>query len=382
MRRLEHWDLFCCVVDNYGDIGVSWRLARQLAQEHALRVRLWVDDLASFHALRPEIDAERPQQWLDGVEVRLWPRPFPEVAPADVVIEAFGCRTPDNYLQAMVRRQPPPVWVNLEYLSAEDWVVGCHGLPSPHPRLPLTQWFFFPGYTADTGGLLREAGLLERVHTFQSSTTAVTEFWAILGLPPKADEELRISLFGYENPAVAALLRQWAAGPRRIRCLVPAGRILEGVAHFFGAADRMPRQALQRGALTVHCLPMLAQDRYDQLLWACDWNFVRGEDSCVRAQWAGRPLVWQAYPQAEGAHWPKLQALMRLYLQGLSPDCARPLERLWQAWNAADAGALDWPSAAAQEVCLRAHATRWAERLAGQEDLATRLVRFCQFNLK
>lgn len=381
MRRLEHWDIFCSVVDNYGDIGVSWRLAHQLAQEHALRVRLWVDDLASFHALRPEIDADRAQQWFDGVEVRLWPRPFPEVAPADVVIEAFGCHTPDNYLRAMAKRQPPPVWINLEYLSAEDWVAGCHGLPSPHPRLPLTQWFFFPGYTVDTGGLLRERGLLERVRAFQASPGAVTEFWATLGLPPRTEGELRISLFGYENPAVTELLRQWAAGPRPIRCLVPASRILEGVAHFFGASDLMPRQALRRAALTVHCLPMLPQDRYDHLLWACDWNFVRGEDSCVRAQWAGRPMVWQTYPQKEDAHWPKLEAFLQRYLQGLSPDCARPLERLFRAWNAGDAQTLDWPTAAAHLACLRVHATGWAGRLAHQEDLATRLVQFCESRL-
>ncbi|MFN3594057.1 MAG: elongation factor P maturation arginine rhamnosyltransferase EarP [Thiobacillaceae bacterium] len=381
MQRLEHWDIFCSVVDNYGDIGVSWRLARQLAQEHAIRVRLWVDDLASFHALRPEIDAERAQQWLDGVEVRRWPRPFPEVAPADVVIEAFACRTPDNYLQAMTKRHPPPVWVNLEYLSAEDWVEGCHGLPSPHPRLPLTQWFFFPGYTADTGGLLREAGLIDRVRAFQASPAAEAEFWKSLGLPPKTDAEQAISLFGYENPAIAALLQQWVEGPRPIRCLVPAGRILEGVAHFFGAADLMPRQALKRGALTVHCLPMLPQDRYDLLLWACDWNFVRGEDSCVRAQWAGRPMVWQAYPQQDDAHWPKLEAFMQRYLQGLAQGCARPLERLWRAWNAGDVDALDWSAAADRLCCLREHAARWAERLASQEDLASHLVQFCESKL-
>lgn len=377
MRRLEHWDIFCSVVDNYGDIGVSWRLARQLVQEHALRVRLWVDDLARFHALRPEIDADRPQQWLEGVEVRLWPAPFPEVAPADVVIEAFACRVPENHLQAMARRAPPPVWINLEYLSAEEWVAGCHGLPSPHPRLPLTQWFFFPGYTADTGGLLREAGLPERVRAFQSSPIAEAAFWTALGLPPRADDELRISLFGYENPAVAALLQQWAEDTRPIRCLVPAGRILEGVSHFFGTSDLMPRQTLKHGALTVHCLPMLPQDRYDRLLWACDWNFVRGEDSWVRAQWAARPMVWQAYPQADGSHWPKIEAFMRRYLQGLDPACAQPLQRLWTAWNAGDAHTLDWPAAAACHAGLHAHARAWAQRLAGQEDLATRLVRFC-----
>lgn len=381
MRRLEHWDLFCSVVDNYGDIGVSWRLARQLVQEHALKVRLWVDDLASFHALHPQIDTQTAQQWLEGVEVHLWPRPFPDIAPADVVIEAFGCRLPVNYLQAMARRSPQPVWINLEYLSAEDWVAGYHGLPSPHPRLPLTQWFFFPGYTADTGGLLREAGLLERVRAFQSSPLAQAGFWQSLDLPPKTDAELRISLFGYENPAVAALLQQWAAGPRQIRCLVPAGRILEGVAHFFGRSDLMPRQALRHGALTVHCLPMLPQDLYDQLLWACDWNFVRGEDSCVRAQWAGRPLVWQAYPQAEGGHWRKIEALFERYRQGLSLDCARPLEALWQAWNAGDTHALDWAAAAERLSCLREHAARWADRLASQADLASRLVQFCASKL-
>ena len=45
------WDIFCTVVDNYGDIGVCWRLARQLAAEHGFAVRLWVDDLASFARL-------------------------------------------------------------------------------------------------------------------------------------------------------------------------------------------------------------------------------------------------------------------------------------------------------------------------------------------
>ena len=40
------WDVFCRVVDNYGDAAVCWRLARQLADEHGARVRLWIDLLA------------------------------------------------------------------------------------------------------------------------------------------------------------------------------------------------------------------------------------------------------------------------------------------------------------------------------------------------
>ena len=42
------WDIFCTVIDNYGDIGICWRLARQLRVDDGQRVRLWVDDLTSF----------------------------------------------------------------------------------------------------------------------------------------------------------------------------------------------------------------------------------------------------------------------------------------------------------------------------------------------
>lgn len=378
---VQTWELFCTVVDNYGDIGVTWRLARQLAHEHRLHVRLWVDDLVSFHALRPEIDPDRYTQSLEGVEVHRWGTPFPDVAPADVVIEAFACDLPDNHLRAMAARQPRPVWINLEYLSAEDWVAGCHGLPSPHPRLPLTKWFFFPGFAAGTGGLLREAGLLDAIRAFQTSPQAQTAFWRELGVPPENGGELRISLFGYANPAVAGLLRQWVDAPMPVRCLLPASRLMEDVLHFFGRCDLAPGHRLQRGRLTVHRLPMLPQDRYDRLLWACDCNFVRGEDSFVRAQWAGRPMVWQAYPQAEGAHLAKLDAFLGRYCAALPEAVAGELNTLWRAWNTTDAAAIDWTPWWRHRTTLQAHARLWTEHLSGLGDLAGNLVRFCREKL-
>ena len=60
-------DLFCRVVDNYGDIGVCWRLARQLDTEHDCKVRLIVDDLAAFRFIAPGIDPTLTQQNLLGV---------------------------------------------------------------------------------------------------------------------------------------------------------------------------------------------------------------------------------------------------------------------------------------------------------------------------
>lgn len=375
------WEIFCSVVDNYGDIGITWRLARQLAHEHHLRVRLWVDDLVSFHALRPEIDPDRASQSLEGVDIHYWGKPFPDVAPADVVVEAFACNLPDNHVHAMAARKPAPVWINLEYLSAEDWVAGCHGLPSPHPRLPLTKWFFFPGYTAATGGLLREAGLLDAIHAFQAGPEAQAGFWHALGVPPGDNDDLRISLFGYENRAIASLLMQWAEAPVPVHCYVPASRLMEDVLHFFGRADLAPGHRWQRGRLTVHYLPMLAQDRYDSLLWACDCNFVRGEDSFVRAQWAGKPLVWQAYPQEQGAHWAKLEAFLGRYCAGLPEQAAHDLKTLWTAWNAADATAIDWTAWWRHRTTLQSHARSWTAKLIGLGDLAGNLVRFCREKL-
>jgi len=100
----ERWDIFCRVVDNYGDVGVSWRLARQVAREHGKEVRLWLDDLTVLAKLRPEIDTAYDAQKLDGVEVRLIREPFDLDGIADVVVETFGCDPPEPYVLAMAER--------------------------------------------------------------------------------------------------------------------------------------------------------------------------------------------------------------------------------------------------------------------------------------
>ncbi|MDP2708327.1 MAG: elongation factor P maturation arginine rhamnosyltransferase EarP, partial [Burkholderiales bacterium] len=218
------WDIFCSVVDNFGDIGVCWRLARQLTSERGQSVRLWVNDLASFHRLCRRVDPARELQVIDTVEVRHWGVPFPPVAPADIVIEGFGVRLPDGYVEAMAARSPHPVWINLEYLSAESWVDGCHGLPSPHPGLPLVKHFFFPGFTPATGGLLRESGLNEARDAFQSDPAAMTAFWRSLDLPPGG--ALRVSLFCYGNAALPAVVVAWSSDLLPVVCIVPGGKVL------------------------------------------------------------------------------------------------------------------------------------------------------------
>ncbi|HEX5362933.1 MAG TPA: elongation factor P maturation arginine rhamnosyltransferase EarP [Gallionella sp.] len=331
-------DIFCNVIDNYGDIGVCWRLARQLANEYDLPVRLWVDDLASFAKLCPEADAALDSQQCRGVAVRRWCVPFPAVRPAGLVIEAFGCKLPQVYVEEMAAQEQKPVWINLEYLSAEDWVHGCHKLPSPHPGLPLTKYFFFPGFTRQTGGLLLEHDLLERRDAFENDVAQQHAFWQSIGMDMPDADMLKVSLFGYENDALDRLFDSWVAGAQRVLCLVPEGRILPQVGQFF--ADVAPRAGshYECGNLHVRVLPFVEQERYDELLWACDVNFVRGEDSCVRAQWAGKPFVWQIYPQHDAVHWDKLQAFLNLYSAPLGAAASQALQDLWRAWNG-EAGA-------------------------------------------
>lgn len=374
------WDVFCHVVDNYGDIGVAWRLARQLAAEHGLAVRLWVDDRASFARLRPEIDPGRDAQTLEGVTIRVWPADFPAVEPgdvADVVIEAFACHLPPPYLAAMATRPVQPVWLNLEYLSAEDWVSGCHALPSPHPQLPLTKHFFFPGFTSGTGGLLCEAGLDAARRAFQTSAAAQAAFWARLGVVVRPDET-RLSLFAYETPAFADLLALWCASETPLRLLLPVGPLWPVLAGFFPGQTLAPGRCLRHGQFEIDLLPWLAQDDYDRLLWACDGNFVRGEDSFVRAQWAARPLVWQAYRQPEEAQRAKIDAFLARYGAGLPAEVNADLGRFWRAWNGAGDVAAAWPDFWRRRDALARHAGCWSAELRGLGDLAANLVDFCR----
>ena len=375
------WDIFCSVVDNFGDIGVCWRLARQLTSELNQSVRLWVDDLASFQRICLAVDPTRETQWLGALEVRHWNTPLPAVEPAAIVVEGFGVRLPDEYVAAMAARRPQPVWINLEHLSAEPWVDGCHGLPSPHPTLPLTKYFFFPGFTAVTGGLLIESALRPARDAFQSTASERAAFWNALGVTAD-DAALRVSLFCYDNAALEALVAAWSSGGCPILCAVPPGTAQEGLAAVLGR-DLAPGTRVVRGQLTIAAIPFLELDHFDRLLWACDINFVRGEDSFVRAQLAARPLVWQAYLQADEAHLAKQAAFIDRYVDGLDAATAAAVRAIHMAWNrqAPHIGEC-WNSFLDARNAVASHARAWADRLEHGGNLAIRLAEFCRNRLK
>ena len=370
MRR---WDIFCKVVDNFGDIGTCWRLARQLANEHEADVRLWVDQLTTFAMICPAVSPDTDSQRIDGIEICRWRPDFPSVEPADVVIEAFACDLPESYIAAMARKAVAPAWLNLEYLSAEAWVEGCHRLPSLRTQGPLTKHFFFPGFTPQTGGLLREHDLFDKRAAFDSAAEA--EFWRSLGIPARTEQELRVSMFCYDNASLPDLLQCWAEGSDAVTVLATPGPATAQIAAWFGKPF-LPSPPLRLSSLTAYALPFLSQSSYDRLLWACDVNFVRGEDSFVRAQWAGRPFVWHIYPQTEDAHLTKLDAFLSLYLHRFeTPNTVRGL---WHSWNGGEPIATTWADFAANRNAIERHCKCWAAALDQTGNLAHNLVCFVQ----
>jgi uncharacterized repeat protein (TIGR03837 family) len=373
--------IFCKVVDNYGDIGICWRLARQLHLEHGIAVTLWVDNLHSFGRICPEVVLTADVQQLAGVTVRFWRHQdglFSTTDVADIVIEFFGCDLPPGYIAAMAQCNPRPVWLNLEGLSAEKWVEGCHALPSPHPRLPLIKHFFFPGFTASTGGLLRESSLDGQRRQFQSDPAAMAAFLAQPGVTPLEMTGLKVSLFCYPHAPVAALFETWQSGAAAITCLVPEGVALDTVGQFLGV-PATAGAARTRGALTVRVLPFVAQPDYDRLLWACDVNFVRGEDSFARAQLAGKPFVWHIYPQDENLHHVKLRAFLQRYNAGV--DSLNAFSLRWNGARDADMEehanwAFLWPSFHADLAQLAGRAADWQTEMEANGDLADNLLKF------
>ena len=366
------WDVFCRVIDNFGDIGVCWRLVAQLAGL-GHRVRLWVDDASALDWMAP---AGSP-----GVEVRPWgaPPPGPHEPPPDVMVEAFGCDIATEFIaysagstSASGQKRPTPLWINLEYLSAEAYVERTHRLPSPilsGPASGWTRWFFYPGFTAGTGGLLREPHLMEQREAFDRSAWRA-EHRALFGAGDEAPGARWVSLFCYEPAALADLLQQCAQQPTQL--LVTPGRPAAAVRA--ALADPMssataPLPHEKRGQLSLSYLPHRPQPAFDEMLWACDFNAVRGEDSQVRALWAGQAFVWHIYPQHDNAHHDKLWAFLD-WLQ--APESLRQFHA---AWNELDAAPLQWPdddTLAEWTACTRAARAR----LLTQDNLVAQLLGF------
>ena len=371
------WDIFCRVIDNFGDLGVCWRLSADLARR-GHRVRLWVDDASALQWMAPgTLQGEWP-----GVQVLQWdPTPdalsLAKLEPADVWIEGFGCDIAPEFIATRaystwasdLNGSNFPVWINLEYLSAQAYVERAHMLPSPVMHGPAkghTKYFFYPGFTQGTGGVLREPGLLD-AHQQWYDTDAKRRWLAEHGVVWR--DECLVSLFCYEPASLAALLHQWAGQPRGTRLMVSAGRATKAVQTALATSRPLAADC----PLQITYLPLLSQTEFDELLCCCDLNFVRGEDSLVRAIWAGKPLVWHIYPQDDDAHHAKLMAFLDVLK---APPSLVQFHRLWNGIDASTPEGISAEWLPTDLSAWRSAVQGLQTRLLQMDDLTTQLVRF------
>ena len=301
------WDIFCQIVDNYGDAGICWRLARSLASIHGQEVRIFCDDLPILNLLASGVDPAIKQK----IDMQPWDASHSNarhpVQTPDVVIEAFGCELPERYLAGLFIASIKPIIINLEYLSAEPWITEFHGKASPQSH-GIPKYFFFPGFQKKVGGLLLDPIPAEGYLTNNDIPKDLKASWS--KLRPRAK---RISIFCYPG----APLKKW---------LEDLGSLGEEVdvllAH--GHAEQLNLYGEQPLSLPTNIqliyMPFVSQDEYDWVLSQCDFNIVRGEDSFIRAQLAGKPFIWHIYPQDDCAHEVKLAAFLDLYLEEASQE--------------------------------------------------------------
>ena len=380
------WDIFCQIVDNYGDAGVCWRLARALSRLSSSsvntvntvssadcddsRIRLFCDDLNVLNVIAHG-DAVTHGASL-GIEVLPWSAAESAAVLAsvgDVVIEAFACNLPKPYIEAMVQKTSkrastkPPIWINLEYLTAEPWADEMHLIPSPQNN-GLNKHFYFPGFTPKTGGVLLGDWDEVSFGGVVSGRVKSTPPSLSLVLQSCRPASKKISVFNYKHAPLDAWLNS-----------VNQAALAHGdKVDVFLCADQNVSNTTQSAlsladsAVKLIQLPFIPQEDYDYLLSICDMNLVRGEDSFVRAQWAGKPLIWDIYPQSDLAHEIKLEAFLERYFEGASPE----LKALGESAMKWDPAINWWPHLSA----WTSHSEVWRQKLMGLGHLEGKILDF------
>ena len=393
MAKLSNWDIFCSVVDNFGDIGVCWRLACNLA-ERGISVRLWVDDVSPLawmaptgHAHVEVIDCKNK----DFISLNQHIKDT-KYALGDVLIDTFDCEFAINLIAAQAINTPAsginstrlehirPVWLNLEYLTAESFAERAHTLPYVHRSGAAQGWtqrYFYPGFNDKTGGLLREVDLFERQKAFDKTAWLaglkfeVSDYSHLESIKPTLSSSRLISLFCYEPAALESLIDQLSNSETPTCLLVTAGRATHAVRTVLEGKKQLEPAYLLPKQLSILYLPQLTQTDYDHLLWRCDLNFVRGEDSLVRAIWAEKPFIWQIYPQHDGVHLAKLGAFLAMM------EAPASLKIAHQVWNSS-ANEATFPDL---ELGIWAKsAQNLSTKLRLQVDLASSLIAFVEKN--
>jgi uncharacterized repeat protein (TIGR03837 family) len=289
-------DIFCDVVDNFGDAGVCFRLARSLKSEDpGLEIRVFTNDLSAFSAMSREIDHEKKIQKVRDINLLSYDvitegylKNY-QIPP--LVIEAFACHIPELYYTKAL--DSDCVIINLDHLSAEKWIEGVHLKESLTGR-KAKKYFFMPGFNQNSGGLI-----LDRRLSDEEAVLKRSEFIKLFGF---TDPGLLATVFTYEHD-FESLISDIKDSGRKVNMAV------------FGEKSRNsiePLMNLQDHNLKIVLSEFLGQDDYTDLLKVSDLNIVRGEDSWARACLSGKPFIWHAYNQEDNYQLVKIKAFLEI----------------------------------------------------------------------
>jgi uncharacterized repeat protein (TIGR03837 family) len=353
--------LTCKVIDFFGDIGVAWRIAKQLKIDFNIEVHLLVDDLVTTKRLIPSIDLSLQKQTINGINICHCD--FSEDStslppPPDFLFNVFNIDLPHSYKTLIKRKKSK--YIVIEYLSAEPWVDNFHLKPSIDPQSGLIKTYFYPGFTNQTGGLIREKGLFLRREVFDQSRRK--KLIQSLGGDPNL---YSISLFYYPI--------------QKIEVFLDVIDHINKPAQFFIPQYLFDLLKLKNNYQFIHIIPypFLNHDDFDNLLWSCDLNFVRGEDSWTRAIWAGKPFIWQPYIQENNIHLIKLKAFLKRYYEACDQDLSEILIKIHDDWSNNKFNEVLWRDFFKQQARLEAFVLKQSHHYFKEASFVESLVDYC-----
>lgn len=285
---IDSIDIFCEVIDNYGDVGVAYRLARELKRIYPnKKLRFIINQTEELSLIKKK----------DNITVLTYKDINKIENSADLVIETFACNIPETYMKKALKTSK--LMINLEYFSSEDWVDDFH-LQESFLGGNLKKYFFIPGLSEKSGGIILDKEFLDRKNKVQENREYYLKQFNI-----NENYDLIISVFSYEKN-FDNFLKTLQKLDKKVLLLLLSEKTQKNFIKYFDNNDYYDK-------IKIVKLPFFTYDKYEELLALCDINLVRGEDSFVRALLLGKPFLWHIYPQDEDTHIMKLESFLEKY---------------------------------------------------------------------
>lgn len=321
-------DIFCQVIDNFGDVGVVYRLATQLKNRY--KIRVFIDSLKELALLNPKVNTEKEIQEVEGIEFVNYDyleKNWESITPREVIIEAFGCKIQEGYYNRA--KEESKLLINLEYLSSEEWTAGFHGVESPTGAKTLKKYFYIPGLRSETGGVLFQKEKIERVKNLYQDEKNIKLDRYMKNFPREFREGKRIgTVFSYEKN-FGNLFETLNSQKEETILLIMGEKSQNSVKEVLTKLREKKVEEIDEERdraktkdenfnlanykkIHIEYYPFISQEEYDELIMLTDFNFVRGEDSFVRALLSGIPFLWHIYFQEEGVHMEKLRGFLQV----------------------------------------------------------------------